>query len=119
MPLLERLEVVTAPSLRLFFQASARLSTLRGAAAGTVVAVGDPTFERELFTDLTQLAGSAREARAVGGAYSTARVLIGADATRAALFDAVRNQRRSACESFDVLCETLHYPQPRPHSEAQ
>jgi colanic acid/amylovoran biosynthesis protein len=39
--------------------------------------------------------------------------------SRERLFDAVRNQRRSACESFDVLCETLHYPQPRPRSEAQ
>jgi CHAT domain-containing protein len=80
------------PPLALRFEI-AFASSLRGAVAPrrawqkprSILAVGDPSWDRTLFENLPALPESANEARGVSAAYPRSRVLLGTDATRKAV----------------------------------
>ena len=82
--LVERFEITTVPSLRLFEESLARyrnLSATAGSRGATLLVVGDPTFDASTFP-LPRLPGAEREAREVAGLYKDSRLHVGSDATR-------------------------------------
>lgn len=80
--LLERFSVATAPSVRVYLRALAKSRESGGAPPATVLAVGDPRYDRRLFPGLRPLAAARREAGDVAGLYPRADTLLGERADR-------------------------------------
>jgi tetratricopeptide (TPR) repeat protein len=96
-PLVERLPVLSAPSASLFLASSARLAALGMAAPRTVLALGNPTFERRLFPNLPNLPNAVTEAERIGSTYRQAKVFTEGGATRAVL------------ESYGPASDVIHF----------
>jgi len=86
--LVQSYELGIASSVQLFADAVARSGAL-GVDESSVLAVGNPAFDRSVY-NLPTLAGAEREARDVARRYPGARLLIGADATRSAFLEQAR-----------------------------
>jgi CHAT domain-containing protein/tetratricopeptide (TPR) repeat protein len=69
--------LVVAPSASLYLQALQQPASPSRRAAGRMLAVGDPAFDRDLFPHLGQLPGAAAEAAAVAALYPGAKLLTG------------------------------------------
>ena len=85
--LIERFEINVVPSLQLYVESTARYEELRRLRSRLVLAVGNPSFDRRVFS-LPRLTGAEREARDVASLYERANVLIGAQATKEAFLSA-------------------------------
>ena len=83
-------EVGIAPSVRLFADAAARSRVLSRASSPSVLAVGNPAFDRAA-SSLPLLPGAEREAREVAQRYPRRRLLIGRDATRRSFIEQVKS----------------------------
>lgn len=81
--LVESHEIGIAPSVELFHEASVRAAAMGETDQARVLAVGNPSFDRNAYA-LPLLPGAEREAAAVADRYPAARLLIGAAATRGA-----------------------------------
>ncbi len=79
-PALLRYTISLAPSARI---ALASWQSPARPRSGTLLALGDPTFDRA--SGLPRLPGSGREARAIASGSADARVLLGSNASEAAL----------------------------------
>lgn len=84
-PLVEDLSVVSLPSASLLSASSARQAELAHHTPQTVLALGDPAFDRRLFASFGALPDARAEAEGVGSAYRWSTVLLGEAATREAL----------------------------------
>jgi CHAT domain-containing protein len=82
--LVEDLDISVAPSARVFFAASRRLTRWDDPRA---LIVGDPSFNREFFPHVPPLAGARREAAEVSHLYAHAVTLLGSQATRRRVLD--------------------------------
>ena len=82
-PLLEDLRIAYAPSASVFLQTTKRAAEKSLLKDESVVAVGNPRFVRDRFRDKADLPSAAAEAETVAGQYSSARTLIGPEATKA------------------------------------
>jgi CHAT domain-containing protein len=87
--LTEIYEISIAPSVQLYADASARYDALQTEPTGSVLAVGNPSFDQVAYV-LPMLPGAEREAQEVATHYTRPRVLIGPDATRAAFLKYAR-----------------------------
>jgi CHAT domain-containing protein/tetratricopeptide (TPR) repeat protein len=77
------------PSGTVFVRASGAAAAPRALPPEALV-VGNPHFDRELWTGLLDLPGAEAEAREIAQLYSRAEVLTGKEATKAAFLSAVR-----------------------------
>ena len=82
-PLLEDVRIAYAPSASIFLQTTKRAAEKSLLKDESVVAVGNPRFVRDRFQGKADLPSAAAEAEAVAGQYSSARKLIGPEATKA------------------------------------
>jgi CHAT domain-containing protein len=87
--LVQAYELGVAPSIRLFADAAARARVLSRAASPSVLAVGNPAFDRAA-SSLPLLPGAEREAREVAQRYPRRRLLIGREATRRTFLEQVK-----------------------------
>jgi CHAT domain-containing protein len=83
--LAQAVEIDIAPSLQLYAQAARRYQELQTETAPSVVAVGNPAFDKRVYASLPALPGAEREASGVARQYAHARLLVGSAATRHAL----------------------------------
>jgi len=88
--LVQAYEIGVAPSIRLFADAAARARVLGRGSNPSVLAVGNPAFDRAA-SSLPLLPGAEREAREVAQRYSRRRLLIGRDATRRTFLEQVKS----------------------------
>lgn len=79
---------VVVPSLEIYL-ASQERRTLATPKPRRVLAVGDPTFDTNAFPTLLALPYARKEAETVAGLYQDATLLIGEDATRQRILDAI------------------------------
>jgi CHAT domain-containing protein/tetratricopeptide (TPR) repeat protein len=86
--LAQLVDINVVPSVQLFAQAAARYRDLRTTTEPSVLAVGNPAFDKRVYASLPTLPGAEREARSVARQYSHSRVLLGAGATKQALLQA-------------------------------
>jgi CHAT domain-containing protein len=82
--LLEEFALSHAPSASVFVLATANARGRAGAADETLLAVGDPDFDREENPNLPPLRSAADEAEGVADLYPKSRRLLGAEATKGA-----------------------------------
>jgi CHAT domain-containing protein len=88
--LVQAYELGVAPSIRLFADAAARARVLSRASNPSVLAVGNPAFDRAA-SSLPLLPGAEREAREVAQRYPRRRLLIGREATRRTFLEQVKS----------------------------
>jgi CHAT domain-containing protein len=79
--LIESFEIAVTPSVELYARTAARYAKLNAVATSTILAVGNPAFDRRVI-DLPDLPGAEREAVRVAAHYARTRILIGRDVTR-------------------------------------
>ncbi len=106
-PLIAEYEITYAPSANVFLHITERAARLRRPAEETVLAVGDPAFDRVAFNGLPYLSGAEREAKTIAEFYDGARTLTGKTASKPAV--------RAAMAEADVLHFAGHYVA-EPHS---
>jgi len=87
--LVQAYELGVAPSIRLFADAAARARVLSRGSNPSVLAVGNPAFDRAA-SSLPLLPGAEREAREVALRYPRGQLLIGREATRRAFLEQVK-----------------------------
>jgi CHAT domain-containing protein len=87
--LVERTAVWSAPSLRLFEWASTRLRESQPVKS-RLLAVGDPAFSAARFPRLPRLREADREATTVARFYPATTLLLGAEATKPRILEAMR-----------------------------
>jgi CHAT domain-containing protein len=85
--LVEHASITIAPSAATALDRR-RAKPVRG---DSVVAVGNPDFDRQRFPQLSPLLGAEREAMAIGKMYPLATVLLGSQATRVKVLAAMKN----------------------------
>ena len=88
--LVQAYELAVAPSIRLFADAAARARVLSRAPSPSVLAVGNPAFDRAA-SSLPLLPGAEREAREVAQRYPRRRLLIGREATRRTFLEQIKS----------------------------
>ncbi|HEX7182508.1 MAG TPA: CHAT domain-containing protein [Thermoanaerobaculia bacterium] len=98
--LIEDRLVAVAPSATLYVLASARGRELASRPAASVLAVGNPAFERSEYPALESLPAAEEEAQRVARLYSEPRLLLREDATREAFL--------RAAPGFEVLHLASH-----------
>jgi tetratricopeptide (TPR) repeat protein len=79
--LIESFEIGVTPSIELYARTAARYATMNAVAVSTMLAVGNPAFDRRVI-NLSNLPGAEREAVQVAAHYARPRVLIGAEVTK-------------------------------------
>ena len=77
--------IETVPSATLFFRSARHDQELAKAAPISILAVGNPTIDRQRFPDLPDLPGAAEEAAAIAAFYQRSTLLLGRDASAAEL----------------------------------
>lgn len=87
----EQREVALAPSATLFLAASERRKTFQG--ERTVLAVGDPAFDRLAFPSLPRLPDAAAEAAEVASLYPGSDLLRFGEATQASFVEGAKSHR--------------------------
>jgi CHAT domain-containing protein len=90
--LIEDRPVGIAPSLRLFVTAVDRDEELIPQKHDTVLAIGDPAFDRKRFSDLSRLPASRAEALRITRLYTDAKSLVDSEATTARFLHEVRGR---------------------------
>jgi len=88
--LVQGYELGVAPSIRLFADAAARARVLGRGSNPSVLAVGNPAFDRAA-SSLPLLPGAEREAREVAQRYTRRQLLIGREATRRSFLERVKS----------------------------
>jgi CHAT domain-containing protein len=83
--------LTVSPSATVFLLGSRTARAMSGSASETVLSVGNPSFDKSKFPQLSDLPSSAREAEQVSRCYASALVLTGRSATKQALVDGIRN----------------------------
>lgn len=78
----ERANVVVAPSVTLLMMGASRDRELSRHRLSTIVAAGNPTLSRAYLSQLSILPGAEDEMREMRRQYTTARLLVGQDATK-------------------------------------
>ena len=99
-PLIAQYEITYAPSSNVFLHITERAASLKPGRE-TLLAVGNPAFDRDAFDGLPYLSGAEREARSISEFYDGGRSLIRAEASKGAV--------RSAMTEADVLHFAGHY----------
>lgn len=100
-PLVSDVRLVYAPSANVFLTGSRNASARQAATEESVLAVGNPAFERERFNDLADLPDSEEEAKKISQLYPHAETLLHEQATKQAFLDALANS--------DVIHFAGHY----------
>ena len=85
--LVQQFETSVAPSLELYAQSVTRYDQLERGPPGSVLTVGNPSFDTRVFS-LPLLPGAEREAKRVAASYERAQLLIGRQATKEAVMGA-------------------------------
>ncbi len=85
--LLQERAVAKSPSATVWVKASQKAQQLGRGAPASVLAIGDPDFDRILFGTKESLRFAEWEAREVASLYPGTRPLLGADATRSAFLE--------------------------------
>ncbi|HYV07046.1 MAG TPA: CHAT domain-containing protein [Blastocatellia bacterium] len=98
--LIEDFAISGAPSSSLFVRCTDWARRKRSASAERVLSVGDPEFDQERFK-LNRLPDAAREARAIARKYAAQTILIGPQASKAAVI--------TAMSQSDVINLATHY----------
>ncbi len=106
-PLIADYNITYAPSSNVFLHITERAARLTRSEKETVLAVGDPAFDRKAFDGLSYLSGAEREAKKIAEFYDSARTLTGAKASKSAV--------HAAMASVDILHFAGHYVA-EPHS---
>jgi CHAT domain-containing protein len=89
-PLVAAFRLLNAPSANVLVAASRNAATRGGSGRESILAVGDPAFDRERFGTLPTLPAAEREAVEVAQLYARpSRTLLGGGATRAAFLAAL------------------------------
>jgi len=89
--LVEAYELAVAPSVQLFAEASERYARRDETGPVSMLAVGNPSFDRLAYQQLPLLPGAEREARDAAGRYASSRLLIGPEATRSEFLTQARS----------------------------
>jgi CHAT domain-containing protein len=99
--LIEDHEIELSPSANIFVTSSLSAATRETGKNETLLSVGNPNFDREVFSDLPDLPSAGREAEAIRVFYKSAGVFVGANAR-----EAIVKQRM---KTADVIHLALHY----------
>lgn len=83
-PLVETFRILHAPSANVFVAASRNAATRGGSGRESLLAVGDPTFDRRSFAGLPGLPAAQSEASEIAKLYPAARTLLRGRATKSA-----------------------------------
>jgi len=88
-PLVAAFRLLQAPSANVFVAATRNAATRGGSGRETILAVGDPAFDRDSFPNLPRLQAAQAEAADIARLYSEPRTFVRDDATKAAFLDAL------------------------------
>lgn len=99
-----------SPSASVFIQASNHAKDLQARSGERLLTVGNPSFDQDSFPALSGLPESATEARAISTYYQSADVLIGANARKRAVVDAMADAQviHLAMHAIDSSGDELH-----------
>lgn len=100
-PFLSDFRVVYAPSSNVFLLCTEEAQRKSVSAGESILAVGNPTFDKKMFPDLPDLNDAETEAATIANNYSPRKVLLGKAATK--------NELRDAIPKADVLHFAGHY----------
>ncbi|HKS26482.1 MAG TPA: CHAT domain-containing protein [Pyrinomonadaceae bacterium] len=89
--LIEERALLYAPSMSVLWYCTAAASRKGTNGQGTVLSIGNPTFNRRAYPDLLPLEAAEREAREVAKLYMPSIQLLGREATKAETLRAIRS----------------------------
>ena len=84
-PLITNLRLMYAPSANVFVLSTGIAAARRSVESETLLAVGNPAFDRRAFDDLPYLPDSEREVNDIADSYPQTKKLVGDDATKDAV----------------------------------
>ncbi|MBV9241449.1 MAG: CHAT domain-containing protein [Acidobacteria bacterium] len=99
--LIEEFPVVYAPSASVFISCSDRASDKRTDGEENILAIGNPSIDKQRFPELADISDSANEARTVANTYPTSRLMTGTSVTKVDFL--------AASKTSDVIHFAGHY----------
>ncbi|HEX8197784.1 MAG TPA: CHAT domain-containing protein [Pyrinomonadaceae bacterium] len=100
-PFITEFDVSYAPSANVFLSCTENAAKKNGTGDESLLSIGNPAFDREVFDDLADLPDAKREAEEIAGLYDRRQVLLDREATKSAF--------RNSLKNADVIHFAGHY----------